>query len=186
MSDTPVRKPRLFTIGHSDRTLAQFLGILERSSVRLVADIRSNPASARYPHFERAALSGELGKRGLVYRWFRDLGGRQSASPDEDDHTALKEVGFRRYAAHMNTGRFHASAQDLLGLAASTIMVVMCAERDFHQCHRQFLADKLLVMGARVVHILDAETAIEHTPHPDLVVEGHNLLYRKKQLELLR
>lgn len=186
MTETPNRKPRIFTIGHSDRTLEQFLSILERSSVRLVADVRSNPASARYPHFERAALARELDKRGLVYRWFRELGGRQSASPREDEHTALKEVGFRRYAAHMNTSKFHESAKDLLGLAASTITAVMCAERDFHQCHRQFLSDKLVVMGARVVHIIDEENAVVHTPHPDLIVEGHKLYYRQKQLELLR
>lgn len=185
MTESSLRKPRIFTIGHSDRTLEEFLKIMELSSVRLVADVRSNPASARFPHFERTALSGELEKRGLVYRWFRDLGGRQSASRHEDEHTALNEIGFRRYAAHMNTSKFRESAADLFGLAASTITAVMCAERDFHQCHRQFLSDKLMQMGARVVHIVDAETAVVHTPHPDLAVEGNKLYYRKKQLELL-
>jgi uncharacterized protein (DUF488 family) len=186
MTNQPTRKPRLFTIGHSDLTIEQFLTVLERSSIRLVADVRSNPASARFPHFERAALSAELGKRGLAYRWFRELGGRQPPSRHEVEHTALADPDFRRYAAHMNKGKFQDAAQELLGLAASAITAVMCAERDFQQCHRQFLSDKLMVMGARVVHILDGETAVEHTLHPDLVIEENKLIYKKKQLELLR
>ena len=180
------RKPRIFTIRHSDRTIEQFLDILERSSIRLVADIRSNPASSRFPHFERNALSGELEKRGLVYRWFRDLGGRRSSMRGEEEHSALQEPAFRTYAAHMNTSSFHKVTLDLLGLAASTVAVIMCAERDFHDCHRQFLSDKLFTMGVRVVHIIDEDTAVEHVPHPDLVVEEDKLIYRKKQLELLR
>ena len=183
--NTP-RKPRIFTIGHSDRTLEQFLNILALSSIRLVADIRSNPASSRFPHFERNALSGELEKRGLVYRWFRDLGGRRSSIAGEDEHNALKKQEYRTYAAHMNRPEFHEVTLDLLGVAASTVAVVMCAERDYRECHRQLLSDKLVVMGARVVHILDENTAVEHVPHPDLVVVDDRLVYRKKQLELLR
>jgi uncharacterized protein (DUF488 family) len=185
MSDKSGRKPRLFTIGHSDRSIEQFLHLLELSSIRLVADVRSNPASARYPHFERAALASVLEKRGVVYRWFRELGGRKPTSGAEAEHTALADEEQRRYAAAMNTPRFQEACADLNGVAASTVCGVLCAERDYLRCHRRLLSDKLHVMGSEVVHIDDADTAVLHSRHPDLVVDGDRLTYRKRQLDLL-
>lgn len=185
MTKKPLRKPRMFTMGHSDLSLEQFMTILEASSVRLVADVRANPASGRFPHFERNALAAELEKRGLVYRWFRELGGRRPPTPGEEEHTAFSEEGFRRYAAAMNTPRFTAAAADLMGVAASTVAVLLCAEKDYTMCHRRLLSDKLHVMGARVVHIVDLESAEEHVLHPDLRVDDGRLIYQKRQLELI-
>jgi uncharacterized protein (DUF488 family) len=159
--------------------------ILERSSIRLVADIRSNPASPRNAHFERNALANTLEKRGLVYRWFRQLGGRRPFTPNSKEHTALREEGSRRYAEAMNTDVFTDAVKDLMGLSASTVVVVMGTERDYRKCHRSLLADKLQSMGAEVVHIIDVEEATEHGLHPDLVVVKNKLSYRSKQLSLL-
>jgi len=175
----------VFTLGHSDLSLEAFLGILERSSVRLVADVRSNPASARYPWFERNALATELERRGLFYRWFRELGGRRPPTPGEEIHTALREPDMRRYAAAMSTAAFTGACDELLGLAASTVAVVLCAERDFKQCHRYLLADKLVLLGARVVHILGADEAIEHELHHELEVVDNQLVYCGRQLPLI-
>ncbi len=185
MKPSQSRKPRLFTLGYADRSFESFIKILEHSSIRLVADVRSNPASARFPQFERHALSSELGKRGVVYRWFRSLGGRRRETSGQNEHTALGEEGFQRYCAAMNTSEFAVSAEALLGLTASTVVGVLSADRDFRSCHRQFLSDKLMVMGARVVHILDSDTVKEHRLHPDLIVEKDRLIYRKRQLNLL-
>lgn len=185
MSAKGSRRPRVFTLGHSDCTLEEFLNILERSSVRLVADVRSNPASARFPWFERNALATELEQRGLFYRWFRELGGRRPATPGEERHTALAEPALQRYAAAMNTSAFAKACDELLGLAASTVAAVMCAERDFRQCHRQLLADKLVLSGLRVVHILGVDDAVEHELHPDLEVTDGEMIYRGRQLPLI-
>jgi len=185
LSAPGARRPRVFTLGHSDHTLEEFIEILGRSSVRLVADVRSNPASARFPWFERNALAAELERRGLFYRWFRDLGGRRPATPGEDRHTALADPSLRRYAAAMNTPRFDERCAELLGLAASTVAVVLCAERDFRQCHRHLLADKLVLAGSRVVHILGADDAVDHELHPDLEVVDGELIYSGRQLELI-
>jgi uncharacterized protein (DUF488 family) len=147
--------------------------------------VRSNPASVRFPHFERSALANELEKRGLVYRWFRELGIRQPPTPGEDEHTAISDEKIRRYCAAMNTPGFTRMVEDLYGLIASTVTVVLCAERDYKRCHRLFLSDKLLVTGARVTHILDIATAEDHYSHPDLVVEEGKLFYRRRQLDLI-
>jgi uncharacterized protein (DUF488 family) len=107
-----LRRPRIFTLGHSNHSLDEFLRILESSSIILVADVRSNPASVRFPHFERNALSKELTKRGIFYRWFRGLGGRAPESPFEYEHTALDSPELRRYAALMNTEDFNRGVKE--------------------------------------------------------------------------
>lgn len=186
MIGKPVRKTRIFTLGHSNRTMDEFLAILELSSIKLVADIRSNPASARFPWFERNALAGALEKRGLSYRWFRDLGGRQPPSPEEPEHTGLSaDIGLCRYAAAMNTPAFKAAVDELLGQASSAITVALCAEQNYRDCHRRLLADRLQLAGARVVHISGTDEAEEHSINPDLVQEGERFLYRKRQLDLI-
>lgn len=180
------RRPRIFTIGHSNLSMEVFLRMLEASSIRLVADIRSNPASSRFPHFERHFLANELESRGIAYRWFRDLGGRVSASiPGEENHTALDDPALRRYAAWLSSPGARDPLEGVMGLAASTVAVLLCAERDFRNCHRRILSDRLHYMGIRVVHILDSETAVPHPLHPDLQLHGDRLLYFRRQLPLI-
>ena len=181
----PARWPRIFTVGHSDRSLESFLALLAASSVRLVADVRANPTSERFPWFERAALARSLEERGLAYRWFRDLGGRRPPTRGEDEHTALASEGLRRYAAAMSLPEFEAAVRDLLGLASSAVVAVMCAERDWRECHRALLADKLHVMGAEVVHILGPDEVEPHDVHPDLHEENGRIVYRTRQLKLI-
>ena len=105
--------------------------------------------------------------------------------PGEALHTAFDDVSLRRYAAKMNIPSFTSLSVELLGLAASTVAVILCAERDFRMCHRRLLSDKLQVMGARVVHILDSNSSMEHTPHPDLALSKGEMIYAKRQLQLI-
>jgi uncharacterized protein (DUF488 family) len=179
------RRPRVFTLGHGAMELDEFLLVLERSAIRLVADVRTNPAAARLPWFERHALAAELERRGLAYRWFRDLGGWRAAVGGELAHTALHDESERRYAAAMNTPDFEARCAEIAGLAASTNVALLCAEVDPEHCHRRLLADKLFLLGVRVVHILGRDEARDHTLHPELVVENGTILYRERQLALI-
>ena len=179
------RRPRVFTMGHADLSIEEFFSIIERSSVRLVADIRSNPAATRFPWFERHALALEIEKHGLSYRWFRSLGRHKPTIAGTDIHVALAQEADRRYAAAMNTEAFERSCKDLIGLAASTVTVLLGAKKDRENCQRRLLADKLMTMGVRVVHILGLEESVEHMLHPGLEVEHGKLLYRGKQLSLI-
>jgi uncharacterized protein (DUF488 family) len=181
----PARRPRVFTLGHGAMDLDEFLLVLERSAIRLIADVRTNPAAARLPWFERHALASELEHRGLAYRWFRDLGGWRAAIGGESLHTALHDESERRYAAAMNTAEFEGRCNEIAGLAASTNVALLCAEVDPDGCHRRLLADKLFLLGVRVVHILGPDEARDHALHPDLVVENGAILYRERQLALL-
>lgn len=181
----PFHRPRVFTVGHGAMDLESFVLLLERSSVKLVADVRTNPAAARLPWFERHALARELEALGLAYRWFRDLGGWRGPTGGEQLHTALRDEAERRYAAAMNTPQFGARCEEIAGLAASTNAALLCAEIDPDRCHRLLLADKLFLLGVRVVHILGPDDARDHVLHPDLVVENGAMIYRERQLSLV-
>lgn len=178
------RKPRIFTIGHADRALEEFIHILEASSVKMVVDIRSNPASVRFPHFERRRLASALDGAGINYRWFRSLGGKLTPGPLDDAHTALPE-SLRPYATVLNTPEIGQVVTELVGLASSAVTVLLCAERDPGRCHRSLLSDKMEQLGVRVVHIIDKDNARFHEPHPDLHSEDGRLIYRSKQLPLI-
>src|SRR5476651_1079815 len=95
----------MFTIGHSTRSLDDFIGLLAAHGVRQLADIRSIPRSRRHPHFAGDALSVSLPAAGIAYRHFPGLGGHRKARRDSTN-TAWRHEGFRGYADYMQTGEF--------------------------------------------------------------------------------
>lgn len=126
--------PVIFTIGHSNQTAEQFVGLLRKYGIGLLADVRSTPASRFSPQFNRAALTRNLEEAGIDYRWFgQSLGGKPRA-PERI---------------------FSAGIADLLQAAGARSTAIMCAERDPRMCHRTHLVTPaLLKHGATVTHIL--------------------------------
>jgi uncharacterized protein (DUF488 family) len=53
---------RIWTIGHTTRTIDEFISLLQANQIRLLADVRSLPGSKRYPQFNKEALANALGK----------------------------------------------------------------------------------------------------------------------------
>src|SRR5260370_37774226 len=69
----------LFTVGHSNLELAVFLAVLARHRVQTLCDLRSRPASFRFPHFNREPLESGLAPAGIRYEFLGEtLGGRPS------------------------------------------------------------------------------------------------------------
>jgi len=66
---------RLWTIGHSTRSIEDFIAALEANAIKLLVDVRSLPGSKRYPQFDKEALDDSLGKAGIRYEHFPELGG---------------------------------------------------------------------------------------------------------------
>lgn len=132
----------IFTIGHSNQTAEQFVGLLRLHDVRLLADVRSSPASRFAPQFNRAALARSLEQAGIEYRWFGlSLGGKPRAPEPV----------------------FAAGIADLLQVAKTQSTAIMCAERDPRICHRAHLVTPaLLKNGATVAHILGDGTLLGH------------------------
>jgi uncharacterized protein (DUF488 family) len=145
---------RLFTIGHSTRTLEQFFGLLEREGATHLVDVRAFPASARYPHFSRENLQRTLIDSGRRYTHLASLGGRRRGRRDSHN-TQWKNSGFRAYADYMETREFAEAVEDLLSLARLEPTAIMCAEAVPWRCHRTLISDAVVAAGADVFHVLD-------------------------------
>jgi uncharacterized protein (DUF488 family) len=127
----------IHTVGHSTRSLAELIALLQENRMEVLADIRSFPTSARYPHFNQEVLAKELPAAGVAYAWLgKTLGGYRKKSDPNSPHTALRSPGFRNYADHMATKEFSAGIEELLSLAKTTRVAVLCAERLWWRCHR--------------------------------------------------
>jgi hypothetical protein len=59
----------VYTAGHGNRPLEEFIGLLRDAGVTCLVDVRAFPASRRHPHFGRAALEQSLPAAGLRSVW---------------------------------------------------------------------------------------------------------------------
>jgi len=172
---------RLYTLGHSTRSLDELVALLREHGIRRLADIRRYPGSRRYPHFSREALERSLPERGIEYVHLPELGGRRKAS-GASPNTALENEQFRAYADHMATAEFRAAVDGLLSFEGRT--AVMCAEAVPWRCHRNLLSDDLLRRGVEVVHILGRGQAKGHELSAMARIDGDRVIYPPEQSAL--
>jgi uncharacterized protein (DUF488 family) len=168
--------PTIYTVGHSTRTLEDFLAILKAHNIELLADVRSFPASRRYPHFGREALEGSLTAAGISYAWLPALGGRRKTLPDSPNG-AWRNASFRGYADYMQTPEFAAGLGALESSAREKSTAIMCSEAVPWRCHRSLISDALIARDWKVVDIYDEKTAKPHAINPMAKVENGILRY---------
>ena len=144
----------LFTIGHSNHPLDQFLAILAQHKIEALVDIRRFPGSRKHPHFNRDNLAASLKKAGIDYHWQEALGGRRSKRKGESPNPGLRNESFRNYADYMLTQEFREGVDALLEVARQKKTAFMCAEGLYWQCHRRLVSDFLLANGLTVQHIM--------------------------------
>ena len=80
-SDEQRPKESIYTIGHSTRTIEEFLGLLAEHAVDLLVDVRTIPKSRRHPQFGQEALGARLRAVGIEYLHCKDLGGLRRPVP---------------------------------------------------------------------------------------------------------
>ena len=154
---------RIWTIGHSTRSIEDFISLLEESGIKLVADVRMFPGSNRYPQFGREALAKSLRESGIRYEHFPELGGRRKPNPNSRN-TAWRNASFRGYADYMETAQFQKGIERLLTLAREVgPAAIMCAEAVWWRCHRSLISDYLKASNIEVIHIFGANKV---EPHP--------------------
>jgi len=151
----------IWTLGHSTRTLEEFLGVLGAHGLGAIADVRRFPGSKRHPQFAREALERSLVAAGLEYEWLPELGGRRRARPDSPN-TGWRNEAFRGYADHMGSTEFATGLQKLLVLAGRRRTAMMCSELLWWRCHRSLLSDLFKAKGWCVLHVVDGSPPKEH------------------------
>jgi uncharacterized protein (DUF488 family) len=166
----------IYTIGHSTRSLTEFLDMLQSFDIKILADIRALPGSRRFPHFDKENLKISLEKTGIQYIHLADLGGRRKVKKDSKNNR-WKNVSFRGYADYMETKEFENAVVELEHVALKQPTAYMCSEAVWWRCHRSMVSDYLKVKGWTVLHIMAAGKVQEHTyTSPARIVDG-NVFY---------
>jgi len=146
----------IYTIGHSTRSIADFVDLLRSGPADLVVDVRTVPKSRRNPQYNEDALGDELAPYQVGYTRIADLGGLRGRS-----HEVPPEVNgfwdnqsFHNYADYALSPEFAAALDELLELSADRRCAIMCAEAVWWRCHRRIIADYLLARGIPVLHLM--------------------------------
>jgi len=164
---------RVWTIGHSTRSIEDFIAALEANGIKLLVDVRTLPGSKRYPQFNKEALGDSLGKAGIRYEHLPELGGLRKPKKDSRN-AAWRNASFRGYADYMETEEFRKGVDRLVDLATGRVRptvglagkigpaAIMCAEAVWWRCHRALISDFLKARGVEVIHIVDAKKSESH------------------------
>jgi uncharacterized protein (DUF488 family) len=175
-SEQATPKLTVFTIGHSTRTIEEFLAMLAAHGVLRLVDVRAIPKSRRVPQFNSDALAASLRKQGIDYLHMKSLGGLRHAKKDSAN-LGWHNASFRGYADYMATKEFRDGLQHLLDLAGEKRTVIMCAEAVPWRCHRSLIGDALLARGVHVDHIMNATSTYPHEMTPFAKVAGLSVVY---------
>jgi uncharacterized protein (DUF488 family) len=168
--------PIVLTIGHSTRTLEEFIGLLQAHGATRVVDVRTVPRSRHNPQFNKTSLPRALKKAGLGYVHLPGLGGLRHAKRDSLN-VGWRNASFRGYADYMQTPGFEQSLEELIQLANQDRIALMCAEAVPWRCHRSLIADALLVRGIRTEDIMSPTRRQVHVLTPFAKVRGTTLTY---------
>ena len=169
---------KLFTIGHSTRSIEEFVELLNAHAVAQLVDIRTIPKSRHNPQFGQDELAGALQQRGIEYVYIKELGGLRSAAR-QSMNEGWRNKSFRNYADYMQTEPFSQGLQQLMALARQAPTAIMCAEAVPWRCHRSLVGDALLVHGLSVDEIISSGNTRPHALTSFAKVEGANITYPK-------
>jgi hypothetical protein len=169
-------KLTVLTIGHSTRTIEEFLAMLAAHGVDRLVDVRTIPKSRRVPQFNSNALAASLREHGIDYLHMKSLGGLRHAKKTSLN-LGWRNTSFRGYADYMATEEFRDGLSHLLDLAREKCTAIMCAEAVPWRCHRSLIGDALLARGVHVDDIMNATSTYPHEMTPFAKVEGLNVVY---------
>jgi len=137
----------IFTIGHSTRSMSDFIDILKNYSIELLVDVRHFPKSRHNPQFNMELLKKSLNNENIEYRWLgEELGG-------------FRKEGYKKF---MCTKAFRKGIERLKKLAIKKRTAFMCAELLWFKCHRRYISDELKRDGWKVLHIYNKERVEKH------------------------
>jgi uncharacterized protein (DUF488 family) len=162
---------RFTTIGHSNRSLDEFLAILRDAQVRMLIDVRSFPRSRTNPVFNIDCLPHDLAQVQIEYRHCPALGGRRRKLPGVDAtlNAMWRVQSFHNYADYAMGDEFSAAFNKLVELGNNQRLALMCSEAVWWRCHRRIITDYLLLNGYPVDHLMGPGHTDSATPTPGAI-----------------
>ena len=170
--------PPIYSIGHSNLKIKDFIDLLKENEIELVVDIRRYPSSAVYSTFESENIKEILDKEGIDYIWKGEIFGgfRDETLEDESPNKGWDVTGFRTYADHALSDEFQEELDKLIDILESKNVGIMCAESIYWKCYRRILCDWLVAKGKTVIHLRKGETK-KHEISARAVVEDGKVTY---------
>ncbi|WP_019147211.1 DUF488 domain-containing protein [Timonella senegalensis] len=197
-----MRRGPVYTVGHSNREIGEFLGLLTEFGVKTLVDVRRLPGSNRYPWFNADALAAALKDVGIEHRRIEGLAGRRGVSKDVPDEVNAwwENRSFHNYADWaLSSEEFEHGLAELVGLVEAAggdtaggesaggesvgcdgapAVAIMCAEAVWWRCHRRIVSDYLLgVEGLEVKHLMGPGKAVAAELSAGARVEGKRIEY---------
>ena len=143
-------KAKIYTLGTSNRSAEEFLEILKEYRIQIVIDVRRWPTSKYFFHFKKENLEKILEENNIEYFHFENLGG-------------YREGG---YQAYTKTKEFKEGLKELIKIAKSKNIALICAEKLPWKCHRAYISRALEKKGVEVIHIIDKEKTWQPKKEP--------------------
>ena len=167
---------KVLTIGHSTRSVDEFVSLLSAHGVTQLVDVRTVPRSRHNPQFNADVLPASLASAGIGYVHAPGLGGFRQTLADSPNG-GWRNVSFRGYADYMQSDDFADDLFGLIELARRDRVALMCAEAVPWRCHRSLIADALLVHGVASCEIVGAKRLQAHRLTPFAEVRGVSITY---------
>jgi len=174
-----------FTIGHSTRSIAEFVALLRVGDVTLVVDIRTVRRSRANPQFNSATLPESLAAFGIGYEYLAELGGLRGKAHDIPStlNAFWINQSFHNYADYALSAEFHRGLDRLVSLGRQRRCAVMCSETLWWRCHRRIVADYLISHGETVFHLMGHDKVEPAKPTDGAMVgDDGTLVYPPSQL----
>lgn len=176
--DEPGSAP-IFTVGHSTRTIEEFVELLRVGRVQLLVDVRSIPRSRTNPQYNLDTLPELLAAWQIRHMIIPELGGRRNKQKDvaPDVNSYWTNQSFHNYADYAMSAEFDAGLTRLLELSQDVTCAIMCSEAVWWRCHRRIIADYLLLRGRNVFHLMGSDRTEPAKSTPAAVSFGQALQY---------
>ncbi|MBU6214480.1 DUF488 domain-containing protein [Patescibacteria group bacterium] len=176
MKKTRLTRPAIYTIGHSTRTIEQFIALLKAHGVEKIVDVRTIPKSRHNPQFNEDDLRRSLARAKIRYEHLKKLGGLRHSRKDSQNLGWIN-TSFRGYADYMQTEDFTRGLDRLKTIALKQPTAIMCAEAVPWRCHRSLIADALTKQKWNVFHIQSGKTTPKHRLTPFLRMRRGMITY---------
>jgi uncharacterized protein (DUF488 family) len=169
----------LFTVGHSNLSLEEFIRLLKKHQVNAIADVRSHPYSSYLSHFNQDLLKFELLKAKFKYVF---LGDELGARPKDLSCYINNKV---LYSKITDSNDFQNGIKRILVGLNKYRVALMCAEKDPISCHRTILICKhLRQLDIQIDHIIDDKTLESQGQLEDRLLDLHGFDLQHNRLKI--
>jgi uncharacterized protein (DUF488 family) len=145
-----------FTIGHSTRSVGEFVDLLRPQEIKLVVDVRTIPRSRTNHQYNSEVFAKTLAEFQINYVHIATLGGLRGGTREvaPEVNAFWENRSFHNYADYAMGKEFQSGLARLREMGHANVSVIMCAEAVWWRCHRRIIADYLIAASETVFHIL--------------------------------